>query len=1210
MATVSSSTTTTAIRSAIAAVKQQRGDEQDNEKDDESEEYEEYYDTSVPPSLQQDVRLVDDNHDPGAFKSMYKLLQEIGQGAFAKVYEAAHRPTGERYAVKKIHRPKMIWGDRDALQDEIHSLVRVRNGPNIVQLYEVYEEQLDCYLVMELMQGGELFERILQQRQGFSERQARDCCQGMLQGLEYMHSKRVAHRDLKPENLLLTEPASEDPALRDGDILEVKLADFGFAKKCPAEENGLRTLCGTPGYLAPEILERWPAYDVKCDLWSVGVILFLLLGGYLPFEDEDEDRVFERTRNGEYDFHPNYWNGITTTAKTLVTRLLQVNPNKRFSATEALRHDWMTQFNSTPKKATASATVKQQQQRNENNNKGFTANNATANNNKTAPANRVKQLEENFAGYLERQKEKDPANRFTSAGDKAARRPNRKFEEDSKSGKPFDAFYELGDVLGEGGYACVYRARHKQSGNTYAVKDVNTGVLETSNHAALQDEIAAMKLLRGGPHIIRLFDVFEEPNHTFMVMEEMRGGDLLTRISDKEVYTEREARKTCKILFEAMDYIHKKKIAHRDIKPENVLMVEQDDDTSIKIADFGFSKRVPRPNCLRTLCGTAQYVAPEVLDLQSSGYDQRSDMWSVGVVVYILLGGYAPFEGPVQELARAICRADYCFHDKYWSDISDAAKDMISMLLQIDPETRYSAEAALQCPWMSIEDSELMVTDLSAAQEGLQRRAAATEGGNRVRAVSKLESLDVSFTAGLGTFEEVMSRRIQRTELEIVDEDTELSQVIEDSKSGKSFEALYRWGRAIEDGEFVVHECRHKQSKEIVAVKRLELNDLDPLDAVALQSEIECLRAVSDSPFVIKLIDVFDEPDYTYMVMERMRGGDLIDRIIEKKHYSEAEAQLVCRKVLLGLEHCHSRRIAVRNIKAESLLIAEEGSDVDVKLSDFSFAKKVLFPNALRTQCGTEGYVAPEVLDHRPAYDVQCDMWSLGVVLYILLGGYRPFRGDDEDEVIRAIRYGEYKFHARYWKKISEEAKTLIARMLTVNPVARITATGALTSDWFLMMGDDEDDENAVASPATKVKGGVVGGGGGGVGYQKTDKDDDDEKPRKTWGANRTGAAPPASPMKSRPTTAATGTTMNKSPHTTNNTYGTTNNYKPTNIKTKTVASTFTNNNVNNVAKKKKVRGQAAIIAARRKFKGAIYAIIASQKLRAYREESRSLKNF
>lgn len=129
-----------------------------------------------------------------------------------------------------------------------------------------------------------------------------------------------------------------------------------------------------------------------------------------------------------------------------------------------------------------------------------------------------------------------------------------------------------------------------------------------------------------------------------------------------------------------------------------------------------------------------------------------------------------------------------------------------------------------------------------------------------------------------------------------------------------------------------------------------------------------------------------------------------------------------------------------------------------MKISDFGFAKRVSHPYSLRTQCGTEGYVAPEILEHRPAYDVQCDMWSLGVVLYIALGGYRPFRGEPR-EMIKQIRYGEYKFHKRYWKDISDDVKHLITRMLTVNPALRITATLALQSDWILDEGEDEEDD-------------------------------------------------------------------------------------------------------------------------------------------------------
>jgi serine/threonine protein kinase len=176
------------------------------------------------------------------------------------------------------------------------------------------------------------------------------------------------------------------------------------------------------------------------------------------------------------------------------------------------------------------------------------------------------------------------------------------------------------------------------------------------------------------------------------------------------------------------------------------------------------------------------------------------------------------------------------------------------------------------------------------------------------------------------------------------------------------------------------------------------------------------------------------------------------------------------------VKHASKSKYATRLL----LLFQSTGSDTDVKISDFGYAKTVQFPNSLRTQCGTEGYVAPEILEHRPEYDIPCDMWSIGVIIYIVLGGYRPFRGEGED-VMRLIRYGEYKFHKKYWSHVSADAKKLIASMLTVDPEQRITAAAALQSPWIhadetalgTELSDNMKDLKLSRAVKTKFKGAV-----------------------------------------------------------------------------------------------------------------------------------------
>ena len=187
-------------------------------------------------------------------------------------------------------------------------------------------------------------------------------------------------------------------------------------------------------------------------------------------------------------------------------------------------------------------------------------------------ANRMKQLNDDFSTYLEKRRGDSIVSHFSymTGGTKSG---HVRYVEDSPSGKPFQNFFTIGERLGEGNSSSIYECIRKSTQQQYAVKQIKITDLDKAGRKTLRDEIAALKLLRGGPHIIRLYDVFEEPEYKYLIFDRMRGGNLLARIVEKEVYTEREARQVCRIAFTAMDYCHRKKVAHRDIKPENFLLV-------------------------------------------------------------------------------------------------------------------------------------------------------------------------------------------------------------------------------------------------------------------------------------------------------------------------------------------------------------------------------------------------------------------------------------------------------------------------------------------------------------------------------------------------------------------------------------------------------------------------------------------------------------
>lgn len=280
-----------------------------------------------------------------------------------------------------------------------------------------------------------------------------------------------------------------------------------------------------------------------------------------------------------------------------------------------------------------------------------------------------------------------------------------------------------------------------------AIKCVLRKDLPPSDDANIFDEVAILASLRH-PHVCPLLDFFDEKYCYFLVMELMAGGDLFDRIGKKSSYTESDARDLCLKLLQAMAYCHDKKIAHCDMKPKNLLLVNEDSDNDIKLADFGFAARVYEPKSLTKQCGTPFFVAPEILIKEK--YDQKSDMWSVGCIIFLLLGGNLPFAGRSQkELFRSIVAGKYEFSDAGgWNDVSEDAKDLISKLLVTKADDRLSARAALQHPWILAHEQALQ-KQLSGASSRLKQYNARMKLRSAMIAVDWVSS--ISRRTGWGT---------------------------------------------------------------------------------------------------------------------------------------------------------------------------------------------------------------------------------------------------------------------------------------------------------------------------------------------------------------------------------------------------------------------------------------------------------------------------
>uniref|UniRef100_A0A8C6UHF2 non-specific serine/threonine protein kinase n=1 Tax=Neogobius melanostomus TaxID=47308 RepID=A0A8C6UHF2_9GOBI len=622
--------------------------------------------------------------------SQFELLKVLGQGSFGKVFlvrKVTEPDANQLYAMKVLKKATLKVRDRVRTKMERDILADV-NHPFVVKLHYAFQTEGKLYLILDFLRGGDLFTRLSKEVM-FTEEDVKFYLAELALGLDHLHSLGIIYRDLKPENILLDEEG------------HIKLTDFGLCKEAIDHEKKAYSFCGTVEYMAPEVVNR-QGHIHSADWWSFGVLMFEMLTGALPFQGKDRKETMNmilKARLGMPQF-------LSAEAQSLLRALFKRNPANRLGSgpdgtEEIKRHgffstiDWNKLLRRELKPPFRPAVARPDDT-------FYFDSEFTSRTPKDSPgvppSAGAHQLFRGFSfiapTFLE---EEGSTERVLPAPHPV-----------QLHGKNllFSDGYVLKEDIGMGSFSVCKRCVHKATNAEYAVKGRAISTKLNISIMGTFSKIPDLVLILSVKMILFFFppQVYDNGKQVFLVTELMRGGELLDRILKQKFFSEREASAVLHTITKTVEYLHSQGVVHRDLKPSNILYVDESGNPeSIRICDFGFAKQLRANNgLLMTPCYTANFVAPEVLKRQ--GYDEGCDIWSLGVLLYTMIAGFTPFangpEDTPNEILNRIGNGHFSLTGGNWDTVSEAAKDLVSKMLHVDPHQRLTAKQVLRHPWI------------------------------------------------------------------------------------------------------------------------------------------------------------------------------------------------------------------------------------------------------------------------------------------------------------------------------------------------------------------------------------------------------------------------------------------------------------------------------------------------------------------------------
>ncbi|XP_078035880.1 ribosomal protein S6 kinase 2 beta isoform X2 [Augochlora pura] len=614
--------------------------------------------------------------------------------------------------------------------------------------------------------------------------------------------------------------------------------------------------------------------------------------------------------------------------------------------------------------------------------------------------------------------------------------------------------FELLKVLGQGSFGKVFLTRKvvgKDSGTLYAMKVLRKATLKVRDRVRTKMERNILAEVEH-PFIVRLHYAFQTEGKLYLILDFLRGGDLFSRLAKELMFTEDDVKFYLAELALALDHIHKLGIIYRDLKPENILL---DTEGHLSLTDFGLSKQSLEEDCKAySFCGTVEYMAPEIV--KRKGHSFAADWWSFGVLMFEMLTGALPFQGANhKETMTQILKAKLNMP----LNISPEAQTLLRELFKRNPENRLGSDGVEKIKrhifFTTIDWDALLKKQIKPPfKPAVSQNDDAFYFDSEFTCKTPKDSPGVPPSAnahelfrGFSFVAPCLLEDHHKTpEYKHCDS---LNATFMSYVSPVSITDEYEFKQEIGKGSYsTVYLAIHKATKTEFAVKVIEKSKRDPTE------EIEILLRYGGHPHIVTLRAVHEDDKRAYLVLELLRGGELFDRLLQRRNLTEREAAEVMYTITNVIQYLHGNGVVHRDLKPSNILYSKPGADPGTLcLCDLGFAKQLRAENGLlMTPCYTANFVAPEVLK-RQGYDAACDIWSLGVLLYIMLAGYTPFRnspGDSATDILDRIGPGFIDTENGIWCHISVEAKELVKRMLHVDPNKRPTAAAILKYPWIM----------------------------------------------------------------------------------------------------------------------------------------------------------------